>query len=61
MHSERLTVGMFEAPSLEALQGYSMEPEIMAMNMVDTTELKLAVSMDEGIKMFQQPAAKSTQ
>jgi len=57
VHSEHLTVGILEAPSLEAIQRYSMEPEIMAMNSVDTTELKLATSMDEGIKLLQQRAA----
>ena len=61
VNSEHLTVAIFEAPSLEAVQGYSMEPEILAMNMVDSTELKLATSMEEGIKMLQQLAAsKST-
>lgn len=55
--SEHLVVTIFEAPSLEALQRASMEPEFLAMSKVDTMEIKLAMGMEESIKTFQQLAA----
>lgn len=55
--SEHLTVTILEAPSLEAIQRANTEPEFFALNMVDTTELKLAMNMEEAVKIFQQQAA----
>jgi uncharacterized protein with GYD domain len=52
--SEHLTICVFEAPNLEALQRAGMEPEIFAVNMVDTIEIKPAISIEEAFKTFQQ-------
>ena len=52
--SEHLFVMIGEAPNLEALQKVAMEPEAIAMSTYNTTELKLALSMEESMKMIQQ-------
>jgi len=52
--SEHLNVGVVEAPSLEAFQKVSMEPEIMAFGAYETSEAKSAVSMEELGKMLRQ-------
>jgi hypothetical protein len=41
-------------PSLEAIQKVSMEPEAMAMSAYTTTEVKLAPSVEESIKLMRQ-------
>lgn len=45
--TEHLTVGVFEVPSLEAIQKISKEPEIMAKMEFETAEFKLAISFEE--------------
>ena len=41
-------------PSLEAFQKFSMEPEIIATSAYDTAEVKIAMSIEESMKMLQQ-------
>jgi hypothetical protein len=43
--NEHLTFIVFEAPSLEAFQKVSMEPEAMAVATSETYEVKLALNM----------------
>jgi hypothetical protein len=54
--SEHLSIFIFEAPSLEVFEKASMEPESLAMMATETTEVKLAMSMDspEAIKMMKE-------
>jgi ferritin len=52
--SEHLTVQVFEAPTFEAFQAYSMEPEVMKLSSVDTTEIKMAVTLEEAGQMMMQ-------
>jgi uncharacterized protein with GYD domain len=51
---EHLHVMICEAPNLEAIQKVSMEPEAMAMGAYSTTEVKLALNMEETMKLLQQ-------
>ncbi len=53
-HSEHLVVDVFEAPSLEAFQAFSMEPEIMNMNNWCTTEVKVAMTLEETMQWVMQ-------
>ena len=50
--SEHLTVAICEAPSLEAFNKLCMEPEILAISAYETCEVKLAMSMEEALKML---------
>lgn len=52
---EHLAVAVYETPSLEAFQKVSMEPEIMAMSAITTSEYKIASSLEEIKQMLQQP------
>jgi hypothetical protein len=54
VHSEHLVVDVFEAPSLEAFQAFSMEPEIMNMNNWYTTEVKVAMTLEETMQCAMQ-------
>jgi uncharacterized protein with GYD domain len=54
VHSEHLVVDVFEAPSLEAFEAFSMEPEIMNMNSWYTTEVKVALTLEETMQMMMQ-------
>jgi uncharacterized protein with GYD domain len=50
---EHLAVMVFEAPSLDAFEKFSMEPEFLAVHAFETVEVKLAVSNEEIAKMLQ--------
>lgn len=52
VHSEHLNIMIFEAPNLEAVQKIAMEPEAMAMSAFTTTEVKMALNMEETMKML---------
>jgi len=52
---EHLAVAVYDAPSLEAFQKVSMEPEILAMSEFSTNEYKIAISFDEMEQMLQRP------
>jgi hypothetical protein len=51
---EHLVVQVLEAPTFEALQAYSMEPEVMAMSTWNTMEFKVAITLEEVGRMMQQ-------
>jgi len=53
VHSEHWTVQVFEAPSFEAMQAFSMEPENMSIVNWQTMELKAAMTLEETWKMVQ--------
>ena len=52
--SEHLIVQVFEAPTFEAFQAFSMEPEVMKMSSVDTMEIKAAITLEEAGQMMMQ-------
>jgi hypothetical protein len=51
---EHLVVQVFEAPSFEAFQAFSMEPEVMNLAKWQTMEVKVAMTLDEVWQMMQQ-------
>ena len=54
MPNEHLNLLVIEAPSLEAFQKISMEPEAMAVTASETYEFKLASNIKEITKMLRQ-------
>ena len=52
--TEHLSVVVFEAPSLEAFAKCGMEPEVLALSAYETYEVKLALGMEETMKMLRQ-------
>jgi len=52
--NEHLNLLVIEAPSLEAFQKISMEPEAMAVGAGETYEVKLALGIQEIVKMLRQ-------
>ncbi|MDQ1281565.1 MAG: hypothetical protein QG670_2830 [Thermoproteota archaeon] len=51
---EHLLVWVYEAPNSEALQNFSMEPEIIKWMAWNTSEIKLAMTLEESIKILKQ-------
>jgi len=51
---EHLNFMVFEAPSLEAFQKFSMEPEVRALNAYNTNETKIAMTIEESMKLLTQ-------
>lgn len=49
---QHLIVSVYEAPSLEALMKFSMEPEIMAWMSYHTTETMPIKTVEEAMKML---------
>ena len=49
---EHLLVWLYEATSSEALQEFSMEPEMVKWMAWNTSEIKLAMSLEESIKLL---------
>jgi hypothetical protein len=58
VHPEHLTIQAYEAPTFEAFQAYSMEPEVIALTSVDTIEIKQAMTFEEASQMMMQMQAK---
>ncbi len=54
VHSEHLTVQVFEAPNFEAFQAYSREPEVMNKLNWSTSEVKVAMTLEETSQMMRQ-------
>ena len=50
--NEHLTIGIYEAPSIEVFNEFAMEPEIITRGSYETAELKSAMSMEEVMKML---------
>jgi len=49
---EHLTVWVYEAPSSENLQKFSMEPDMIKWMAWNTSEIKLTMSLEESIKLL---------
>jgi hypothetical protein len=54
--SEHTLYAVDEAPSLEAYQNCLMEPEFQAMTSIQTSEIKLAVPVEEAMKLVMKEA-----
>ena len=52
---EHLTVWVYEAPSSENLQNFSMEPDMVKWMAWNTSEIKLAMSLEESINLLNKP------
>jgi uncharacterized protein with GYD domain len=52
--SEHLVIAVYEAPTFEAFQKFTMEPEIIASSAYTTTEIKAAITSEELVKMLKQ-------
>jgi len=52
--SEHLTVAVYEAPSLEAFQKLQMDPELAVWYAFNTQETKIALGMEDIVKMLKQ-------
>ena len=52
-HLEHQSYTIFDAPSLEAYQAFSMDPDILAINAGETIEVKMVTNMEEVAKMLQ--------
>jgi hypothetical protein len=50
--SEHLSIMIFEAPTLEAFQKASIDPAVIALMATETMKVKLAMGMEEGMKMM---------
>ena len=44
---------VIEAPSIEAYQNFSYEPEVIASGEFETKEIKLVMSIEESLKLMQ--------
>ena len=49
---EHLLVWVYEAPNSEALQKLSLEPELLKWMAFNTSEIKLAMSLEESNKLL---------
>ena len=49
---EHLLIWVYEAPSADALQKFSMEPEMVKWMAWNTSEIKLAMSLEESLKLL---------
>jgi len=54
VHSEHLTFRVFEAPGFEAILKFQDEPECESWRQFTTSELKVAMTMDEVAKHIRQ-------
>jgi len=45
-------VWVYESPSSEALQEFSMEPALLKWMAFNTSEIKLAMSLEESMKLL---------
>lgn len=57
---EHLTVWVYEAPSSESLQQFSMEPDMVKWMSWNTSEIKLSMSLEESIKFLGKPNMNRT-
>ncbi len=49
---EHLLIWVYEAPSSEALQKFSMEQDIVKWMTWNTSEIKLAMSLEESMQLL---------
>lgn len=52
--TEHLNITVFETPSLDIFLKLWMEPEVLALGAYETYEVKVALSMEESMKMLRQ-------
>ena len=52
MVPEHLLFWVYEAQSSDALQKFSMEPELLKWMAFNTSEIKLAMSLEESMKLL---------
>ena len=57
---EHLLVWVYEAPSSEALQNFSLEPEMVKWMAWNMTEIKLAMSLEESMRLLNKPNMNRT-
>jgi hypothetical protein len=57
---EHLLVWVYEAPSSEALQNFSLEPEMIKWMAWNTSEIKLAMSLEESMRLLSKPNMNRT-
>jgi len=57
---EHLTVWVYEAPSLESLQKFSIEEDMVKWMAWNTSEIKLAMSLEETMKFLDKPNMNRT-
>jgi len=51
---EHLTLRVYEAPSFEAFQEFTMEPEMRKWMKYTTTQVKMAMNFEEAMQLIQQ-------
>lgn len=51
---EHLSISIYEAPSLEAFQNFSNEPECLAWSSWNTTKTRIVSGMDDIVKKLKQ-------
>lgn len=51
---EHLVYAVYDAPSMEAFQKFGMEPELSGFSAYNTSEYKMAIGMDEVVRMLKQ-------
>ncbi len=49
---EHTNISVYDAPSMEAMQKFSMEPEMMAWLGYNTTELKPIMTLEDTMKLM---------
>ena len=52
VHTEHLSLEVFDAPSVDAFRKSLSEPEIIALSQFETYEVKLGESAEEAMKML---------
>jgi hypothetical protein len=57
---EHLTVWVYEAPSSENLHKFSMEPDMIKLMAWNTSEIKLAMSLEESMQLLNKPNMNRT-
>jgi hypothetical protein len=50
--ADHQSVVVFDVPNLEAMMGFSMEPEVMAWTSYHDTEMKPVMTLEESMKLL---------
>jgi uncharacterized protein with GYD domain len=51
-YPEHLMVAVYDAPSMEAMLKFSMEPEVMAWMGYNTTDMRPVMTLEEAMKLM---------
>jgi hypothetical protein len=57
---EHLIVWVYEAPSSENLQEFSMDPDMVKWMAWNTSEIKLAMNLEESVRLLSKPDMNRT-